>query len=393
MVSPEGHPCPTDVRGQRSNVAPGSGPAPGVGQPRLAPALPRQQQCWRCQNPAVTSPSEQSPTPGPGWFPDGTDGILRAWDGHAWEDRVAQRPQIPAPAWRRTPFAFLGQKWFGIAAAGYLIGLALAITGAAKHISALAIQAAIGTITVMFGFLMVTWRRLRLADAIRARSMLAWGVVGGVVAYVGSVLVEVGWGRVTGAPMDSVTFMLSSGTAEEAMKLLVPVVLYLCGRHRDPRAGLAVALGSAAMFGIIEGVGFTIDAANVVSKLAHPGATTMSPEIATVVMAVERPFAELMHPIFTGFVAAIAWRAAWKRGKIATGAGVGALIIAIVAHTANDMAVVGIREASLLSSLVIILGMYFLGYKRACRNLVPPEAVAVDPPGWRPHLRHSVVEA
>ncbi|MDP3971431.1 MAG: hypothetical protein Q8P61_00780 [Candidatus Nanopelagicales bacterium] len=68
---------------------------------------------------------------------------------------------------------------------------------------------------------------------------------------------------------------------------------------------MAIALGSAAVFGIIEGVIYTVNAGETMSHLGHSGANALSSELATVVMAIERPLAELMHPIFTGFVAAV----------------------------------------------------------------------------------------
>jgi len=337
-------------------------------------------------NPLSNPPS----TPEPGWYQDGTPGVLRSWDGHIWTDRVVERPNLTPPPCGRRPFAFLGHRWFAIAAAGYVIGLALAIVGAVRGSTILAVPAAIGTPCVMIGFVMVLWRRVGMSGAIRGRTMAWWGLVGGVVAFIVALAIEAAWGRLTGSPLDSSTFMLSSGPAEETAKLLVPTVLFLLGRYRDPRAGLAIALGSAATFGIIEGIIYTVNAGQTMSHLGHSGSGGLSAEIATVVMAVERPLVELMHPIFTGFVAAVAWRTAAVRGRFLTGAAVGAWLVAVVAHTANDVAVVGLGALSLVANLVIILGMYFVGFKRSARNVVSPGAVATNPPGWRPHLRAAV---
>ncbi|MDP3971432.1 MAG: hypothetical protein Q8P61_00785 [Candidatus Nanopelagicales bacterium] len=43
-----------------------------------------------------------------------------------------------------------------------------------------------------------------------------------------------------------------------------------------------------------------------------------------------------------------------------------------------------------MANVLIIFGMYFAGFKRAARNLVPPDVVAVNPPGWRPHLDDAI---
>jgi len=153
------------------------------------------------------------------------------------------------------------------------------------------------------------------------------------------------------------------------------------GRYRNPRAGLTIALASAAGFGILEamthpiyiGTGFLGD---------HPEPITTGLAWG---LGVLRPFTELTHMFLTGFIAAVAWRAWHLRGGFhLTWPVVGAVLAAWTLHSTVDTLGVG---ATYLQ-VVLLVANYF-AFKETARQLTPPEAVHEVPPGWRPRWLHG----
>ncbi len=161
-----------------------------------------------------------------------------------------------------------------------------------------------------------------------------------------------------------------AGPAEETGKLLVPVILWTRGRFRLPREGYLLVLISACGFGVIEGFEYAF------------GPDNWQPS---------RPLLEILHPLLTGFVAAVAWQAAWKGKTIFTGAAFGAWMIAMAAHSTNDFIVFDKSAVKALSgiSIAVVIVMYLL-QKHSARQLVPPDKVGEVSPRWRPAApKHS----
>jgi hypothetical protein len=134
-------------------------------------------------------------------------------------------------------------------------------------------------LALMAAFVLFYQRRLcfdRVPDPVR---ILVWGVASGVV---GSFVLDL---TVYVPVLDD--GLAAVGLREESVKLLVPVVLWFTGRFREPREGLLLVMISAVTFGVLESV-----------QYAAFGRVNPS---------------ELLHPLLTSFVAAVAWRAASGR--------------------------------------------------------------------------------
>jgi hypothetical protein len=155
-----------------------------------------------------------------------------------------------------------------------------------------------------------------------------------------------------------------AGPAEETGKLIVPVILWLKVRHRLPLEGYLLVLISACTFGVLEGFEYAFNPEHFQTA---------------------RPLAEIMHPLFTGFVAAVAWRAAWGRPSLFTGAAIGAWVVAMIAHSGNDLAVLDPSDPKIFGAVTpVVIVVMFLLQKHAARQLVPPDRVGAVSPHWRP---------
>lgn len=317
-----------------------------------------------------------------GFYPVGRAGNKRGWDGHIWTDEVrSDAAVLAAEPWQRHPLAFLDHLWFRIAGGGFVIGIVLAVLSDALDLTWLAPIASIGTFAVVGGFVLLIWQRLNAAQALSGKALICWGLVGGVVAWEISGFLETSFDHRLDVPSDSPLSMLSAGPAEEFAKLVVPVVLYLFGRYRDPRAGFAIALASGAALGMIEGFEYTIHATGIFDDMYG---INQGDKMATALMATQRPMTELMHPIFTGFVAAVAWRVAWRRGSLLTWVGFGALALVMVLHSINDFIGVRYSQIALAATAAIIIGVFYLCFRPAARQLTSPDSISGNPPNWRP---------
>ncbi|MGV1036766.1 MAG: PrsW family glutamic-type intramembrane protease [Candidatus Nanopelagicales bacterium] len=326
--------------------------------------------------------------PAPGFYPVGRAGLRRGWDGHIWTDEVESDAAVLAAApWQRHPLAVVDHLWFRIAGGGFVIGIVLAVLSDTLNLTWLAPIASIGTFAVVGAFVLLTWQRLDLAEAMSAKALVGWGLVGGVVAWEIGGILERSFDHRLDLPSDSPLSMLSAGPAEEFAKLVVPVVLYLFGRYRDPRAGFAIALASGAALGMIEGFEYTIHATGIFDDMYG---LNQADKMATALMATQRPLTELMHPIFTGFVAAVAWRAAWRRGSLLTWVGLGALASVMVLHSLNDFIGVRFSQIALEATAAIIIGAFYLCFRPAARQLASPDSIFRNPPNWRPRFPRRV---
>lgn len=312
-----------------------------------------------------------------GWYPDPADAsgaTQRRWDGAAWrhETRPAPGAAEPLPHWKRRPFAILRHRWFHI----FLVGLALGLAGLALSmvvdssgpIAALSILTAVLTAAAYGVFLD---GRIRLHEAIDTKTVVLVAVIGGALGYLVAYGLE---GLVQGRAEDFLT-----GPIEEPAKLIVPLLLFWLGgeRFRDPRAGLAIVLASAAGVGVIEDGQYIVSALADVPHAFGDGVDTLDEVAGSVGLA--RPLTDaFLHMSLTGIVGAVAWRIWWLRGGFRITWGViGALVAACVLHSAFD------AINSMQVELYLLVAIY-MAFKLTARNDVPPNAIGEVPPWWRP---------
>ena len=318
-----------------------------------------------------------------GFYPSGAEGWVREWDGHAWAESVVSDPGAPVfPTWHQRPWAVLVHPrfllWFGC----WLVALALAVVFLRIGFTFFAVLGGvIGVVGVLGALLWMVFRRLHLQEAISMRALLGWGLVSGVVATLVAVLIESGMTLVihSETPIQGLGI---AGPVEETAKILVPVILYLVGRYRDPRAGIALALVSGALFGLGEEIIYLVRDAHLSALIG--GADVKIADVSNIVF---RPFVEPIHVLFAGFIAAVAWRAGWVRGAFWP-ALIGAWLLAAVLHSGFDV-LDGISQklhGVEVISPVIILVTYFFVFRGSARQLPPPAALRVNPPAWRPTL-------
>jgi RsiW-degrading membrane proteinase PrsW (M82 family) len=161
-----------------------------------------------------------------------------------------------------------------------------------------------------------------------------------------------------------------AGPIEELAKLAVPLAMYLLWpRFRAPRTGLALVLASAATLGVYE-----------VAKYAYD---MPSDESATMTLGLRPLWDAPLHMALTGIVGAVLWRRWHGRGGVALDLPAAATVVGVMAlHSTIDWS--GGLDGSLSLLSVALLIPTYLWFKMAARQLVPPDAVASNPPWWRP---------
>lgn len=332
----------------------------------------------------MAADSSAKSLPAPGWYPvpgrDRDTTVERHWDGEVWTDEVRAAPDGSSlAAYRRHFWGFVRNGNWKL-----LLVLILTLAGAAAlwgtdrkadlvgGIQILAVPlAAAATFVTMVAFLRFIGRRVgfdRIPVETR-REIVKWGIASGVLAFALAFAVEFFLPRVFGDNLkDDPGWSVLDGPAEETGKLLLPVILWFRGRFRLPRQGYLLVLVSAATVAVMEGTEYAVQ-----------------PEIYQPM----RPVLEIMHPLLTGFVAAVAWQAAWHRKSIFTAAAVGAWVLAMAAHSTNDVIVLShhvdgsIARMTNFVSIAVIVLMYLL-QKHSARQMVPPDKVGEVSPRWRP---------
>jgi hypothetical protein len=301
--------------------------------------------------------------------------VERAWDGDVWLPDFSPAPAgTRLPRYRRHLLGFLrGQGWKLTLALSLCLGIAAALWASDRHASVvggvqilLPLFSLAATATVMLALLYFLGRRVgfdRIAPA-RRREIVRWGIASAVIGFALAFGIEVGLPQLFGSSVKDNGWSVLAGPAEETGKLLVPVILWTRGRFRLPREGYLLVLVSACAFGVFEGFEYAF------------GPDNWQPA---------RPLLEILHPVLTGFVAAVAWQAAWKGRTIFTGAALGAWVLAMAAHSTNDFVVLDKSAVKALSGITVavVILMYLL-QKHSARQLVPPDKVGEVSPRWRP---------
>ena len=100
------------------------------------------------------------------------------------------------------------------------------------------------------------------------------------------------------------------GPVEEGTKLLVPVALYLIGRYRNPRAGVAVGLAAGFGFAIAETTTYAVTLPLGGAPDPCTGAELPAPEpLASLFGQVYRiALVSPLHWLWTGIAVAVLWR-------------------------------------------------------------------------------------
>lgn len=298
--------------------------------------------------------------------------VERLWDGDVWtDDRRPATPEETLPAYRRRVWHFLRTPGWALTLV-FLVstGVCLALVAQDPHATRpsgvtwlLPPLALLASVSMMVGVGVFFDRRLAASRLPQVRAAVAWGVLSGAVAVGVALLFEVGLPALFHADGDAHGWSLIAGPAEESAKLAIPVVLWFTGRFRLPRQGFVLVVTSAATFGMLEAARYGLSPDDF-----QPGRTG----------------GEILHVVFTGFVAAVAWQAAWKGRTWFTAAGMAAVVAAMALHSANDYLVLG--KFGVLSSLATPTAVVvsYLLLKHSARQMVPPDRVATVSPRWRP---------
>lgn len=339
---------------------------------------------------ARPAPAVLAETSPPGWYCFSAEPQLAEWDGTVWSGvthLATAEPVLPGPP----PFsAFLRQPWFRWMAVGQaLVVLPALLTGSTGN-ALWSWMSAVGYLAFLGGSVLLVTRFLEL-DRLDGMRLLTWiGIGSGVVAFALGFASEALSEAAFGWP----TTLWLTGPIEEGGKLLVPVLLLIFGapRYAVPRVGLYLVLVSAATVGVLEGVEYQ-------ARPDFPWAHLQ--------MAVLRPSAELLHVFVAGFAAAVIWLAAWRRGRIVTGAGALAFLVAAGIHSFHDGMITffhvdpkqfqatlarTLREAidkglaGAVFALAIAVPLYLL-VRHGTRELTGPGGIVSSPPAWRPRIK------
>ena len=224
---------------------------------------------------------------------------------------------------------------------------------------------------VIFALLWYTHRVLGRAHTPHRGLAIGVGIASGTVALLLAPVVEKAAAALPGFFGGAQGTGIISSFAEEALKLLVPVLLLLfVSVFRDPIVGFWTAVVSAAWFGVIEGVGYVATAAISTIK-GTDGASTDA--IVLGIDVVVRSWADTIHPLTTGGAAIVIWLA--SRTLPAARAwlvGIGAYLVASVLHALNDGVLGFYITNGLFSGLAILaLGIviFFVWYRPQVRRL------------------------
>ncbi|MBD8080309.1 PrsW family glutamic-type intramembrane protease [Cellulosimicrobium arenosum] len=339
---------------------------------------------------------ERPGVPAEGWFPDPstTAARRRFWDARAWTSRLEDGGPA-ADRGRR----FRGRFWRAwlwlVVAAAVVLGVMGAVYLAGENEHVLAAGSFLGMALVCCAAFLFVDRQLALRDTVRPVQVAAVAVAtaGGTLAISANVTgLIIGEGGISAGTA-------AVGFVEEGTKLLVPLLLlWLVAGYRDPRAGIAIGLGSGFGFAIAEttvyAYQFVADQTPVFCGAQGPELTPM----AIVQAQVARVFTvSPVHWLLTGIATAVAWRLWHLYGRRGTGGAVLAILAVMVVHSLNDSSVTAFcdpTEASLVSlARYALLVVMYVAFKAWSRKSTPPQLIGVVSRGWAPkHLPKEAAE-
>ncbi|WP_440710852.1 PrsW family glutamic-type intramembrane protease [Herbiconiux sp. YIM B11900] len=331
---------------------------------------------------------------GAGWYATGRHDLAGEWDGAAWTGRSrAGDPAGAVAPWRVRPFAFLAHPWFWSLVVGLVLVAWAGFLGDGAGSDWWKLVAAAGMLAILSAVILFFDRLLHFGELPRLGLIVVMGLVSGAVANLLAYAIEPVLEPALGVPFAADLWL--SGPVEETSKLALPLLLLLVARRvfGDPRAGVLMVLLSSAAFGVWEGFGYV---------------TSATGENGTVLAGLVRGVGEIPHPLWTAIAASLIWLAAHRAGRAVTLAGFVGWLIAVVFHSLHDgigaarvsgtgntisqTAVPTIADAIVFAALsnvvtVITIVVALLIVRHVARELVPPAAIATNPPRWRPRLK------
>lgn len=308
-------------------------------------------------------PSGHYPVPGPG----GT--VLRGWDGESWSDAFEPEHATSLPDYERQPWRWLTfPGWLLAVLFPVALGGATywANSAASSSWARLGLALSVGVVTAVpaIALFVLLDRRIAFGQLGRARtSILAWGIGSGVGSAVLAIFVVYAVSGEWNAPLLTAPGVPGwlVGVLHGPLKLVIPLVLWWFGKYRVPRQGFLLVLISAMAFAIAEA---TADAW-FTATLDH-----------------QRTGAVIITVLLAALVAAVPWRAAWRRRRFFTWPAIAAIGLALALHWLADTLI--IRGWGYAAVGVVVVG--YLAVKVVARQLVPPDRVAQVSSAWRPTI-------
>lgn len=324
------------------------------------------------------------------WTADPTtdDPVRRFWDGQAWTSSVTEGTQTGNRG-KRFEGRFWGW-WLLLVPVAFVIQIiGSVIYSSTQSAALLALFSALTTTVVCLTFYVFVSRQLQFGQVVTW-----WQIVACTVGGAGASI------AVAGAINDAIlnryglqVAVITVGVVEELTKLLIPFILYLCLRYRNPRAGIAMGLASAAGFAVAEAADYAFsfpeggapNPCTANSLTPAPGVAATTGEQLLRVFTVEP-----LHFLWTGIAVAVIWRLWRVYGTTRfTPAVIGALLIPVVLHSANDsstyLACGGTGGQSVRVALVLAIPLVsYLLFKFFASQSTAPDIVASVSKGWHP---------
>ncbi len=271
------------------------------------------------------------------------------WIGHPWLRRLA---------------------WIGVLLAGvasYLVLLlVVVITHYPNFIPALLLAGAVTPPTAMLVYAEGGAQTLPVSLWAVIFTAIFGGLLGFILAGLGEHAAEAELGSV---PMALVAVI------EETTKLILPVMLFLCWRPRDPRGGVVIGIAAGMGFGTLETLGYGFQALQHGQGLARLDATLLLRGL----------ISPASHIAWTGMNAAMLWRigSSRRRGWAVFGFFV-TFAVSVVLHAVWDsvsMVPVGVAVAAFGFAVVMVFtqlshrrtdgGRRPVGYAASSRRAMP----------------------
>lgn len=297
------------------------------------------------------------------------------------KDAATSQPQTDL-VWKRDAFAFLRHRWFHVWVLTVALTVALVVAWEIRENSTV-IPAILlfGSLSGVLAFGIFVSDRLVLSGEVPFETIAV------VVLYGGGIGVLFGGLFDTLFINDPTSWeILLVGPIEELAKLVVPVGIWLAGRHRSPRAGLVLGLASAAGFAVLETMGYgfhSLTEAN--GDIGHAALTPLK-------RGMMAPFG---HMVWTGVACIVLWQE-WRRaGHFAITKNVAIVLVVVMGlHSLNDLVSLEAPNTPILVlANPIVPVISYLYFKRHARELTPTSVIPSVPPGWRPRVTDKTMTA